>query len=197
MKLHWEKNIVRGMLLIIAFQAQSADGDAQRKIHTEEDVAAEVLNKTGGPVWVMAYERGLFASLDKSSRLPLKVNSYVRLLTLLDSGSRQIRGFHLQGDFYLAIWTIDPLSKVSEKILREEFENNCRSKGGGTWFEQKAPVPDFYNKFTAGKTVYITVDKDGVRPQTGPDNGRKGVTNSELSLDNNVTVDDIAPLIWK
>ena len=45
--------------------------------------------------------------------------------------------------------------------------------------------------FTPGKTIYVTLDEKGLRPQTGPLRGLTGRTETGFSLKNNVGKRDI------
>lgn len=88
--------------------------------------------------------------------------------------------------------------KRTEKTLLEVWKKNIPFKliyekytpGAGTRNVAARPA-DLTYRFPAGKTLYLTFDDKGIRPQTGPWLGTLGVTKSGLSLRNNISMSEI------
>ncbi len=68
------------------------------------------------------------------------------------------------------------------------------ARPGGFRFSSMAPLPDALYTFPENKTIYLTYDNNGPRPETGPLGGSLKKTDTGLSLANNVTSMDILPV---
>ncbi len=134
----------------------------------------EVLNKTGNSVWVSVINATGLKGVTFTFNDPVEIKSS----GLFEEGSRAFKT-DIKQKTALAVW-----SKKPQKI---DISKNLVSKG--TW--AVTPKPDWLIEFATDKTAYVTVDKNGVRPQTGPRSGKAGKTNSGLSLNQNVSNGDI------
>lgn len=170
------------LVAISSYQTASADiinavasffGDP--KEYKDTGYGVEVLNKTGKTIWVVVINAtDALGTSFNHDRNPVEIKSK----GLIEEGSRAFKT-DINRKTALAVWQKKPTKfNVSKNVVKK-----------GTWEVQ--PKPDWYVEFTPGKTAYVTVDKSGIRPQTGPRQGKAGKTNSGLSLKNNVTTGDI------
>ena len=150
-------------------------GDPQP--YSKTGYGVEVLNKTGSSIWVTVINAEGLKGADFNYNDPAEVKAN----GFFEEGSRAFKT-KIDKKTALAIWAKKPQQiKISKNIISK-----------GTW--EVTPKPDWLVEFESGKTAYVTVDKNGVRPQTGPRGGAAGKTNSGLSLEKNVTTGGITSI---
>lgn len=141
------------------------------KTYEETGIGIEILNKTGKSIWVTVINAQGFKGWEYDFNDPVEIKPS----GLLEAGSIAFKT-NINQKTALAIWQQKPKSI--------EISNNILSQG--TW--GITPKPDWlYEVEGEGKTIYVTIDKNGIRPQTGPRGGNAGKTNSGLSLKQNIT----------
>lgn len=140
----------------------------------------EVLNKSGSPIWVAVIQSEGLGGIDWKLEGPFQVLPK----GLFEYGNRAFKvGINTKRG--LALWKNNPGTVDASKTITAK----------GTW--TITPKPDTYVEFgdkAKGKTAYVTYDKNGIRPQTGPRGGKAGMTDSGLSLEKNVNQADITPI---
>ena len=138
----------------------------------EAVTGVELINKDNQPIWVTIRQDGKEIIAQKEFK------------PASDLLSRSLRWLQLSTEYQAKIDSNEPV----ELLIWYQKEQNKRQ----SYKPLTTDLPAKHYFFKGGKTIFVNWNNDVLYPQKGTAEGLRGSTDSGLSLNNNVTQEDIA-----
>lgn len=151
-------------------------------------VGFELVNRSSQPVWASIINGDPISSPDGS----IRIDDAIEVGAAGTKNSTLQQKIDLSKTTKLALWLNDPRDTIMY------HKATLQDKTAGKPASYFIPTPHAAFSFPVNKTIYISWDKIGaIRPQKGPLKGLMKKTESNLSLENNISEDEIRSAIQK